>query len=88
VSLFEHGQLDESEQKFNEVLALDPEHDGARDYLDNRLALQRVQLQQRMDLALKVQEFRERGERLYAEEDYDGATAAWNQAAEMSKGLL
>jgi tetratricopeptide (TPR) repeat protein len=86
LSLFSSDSLDASEAKFRELLALDAANADAKEYLTSRIPSRRAELQRKAEAEVRARAAYDRGNKLYAAGDYEGAKAAWHQALDIAQG--
>jgi tetratricopeptide (TPR) repeat protein len=85
IVLFHRGDMDASEAKFRDALAVDPMQTNAMDYLDVKVPAMRAELQRRAAQEVHAKEIFEKGNGLYASGDVAGARAAWATALSMTE---
>ncbi|WP_223267012.1 tetratricopeptide repeat protein [Chlorobium phaeovibrioides] len=85
VALFDVGRFDDSATKFNEVLALNSSHWGARQYLNNKIPGMKAELTRKSKVERDAQEAMEQGNKLYAAGNFEEAQDAWKKALEITQ---
>jgi len=85
VALFDVGRFEASATKFNEVLALNSSHWGARQYLNNKIPGMKAELTRKSKVERDAQEAMEQGNKLYAAGNFEEAQDAWKKALEITQ---
>lgn len=85
VALFDIDRFDEAKAKFKEVLSLDRNHLGARQYLDHKIAARKADIARKSEAEEDARKAMERGNKLYAAGSFEEAQAAWKEALEITQ---
>ncbi|ABB23257.1 hypothetical protein [Pelodictyon luteolum] len=84
-SLFQSGRLEEAEAKFREVIALDRSDRVATQYLSSSIPDRKAQLEKQREEEAEARAAIERGNKLYAGGNLDGAQAVWREALSLTR---